>query len=157
MITNTRYLFNTASPAKRQRTFGPVMVSLLMVALSGCAELQKLNAEKDQPVSSIAETKLQPAPALSGRTTSSVMSPLASSAQAVRTPNASPPTAQVSASEPPRATTRTYVGTGNFVNQNPSAPAAPARAEDFTANISPRQYSQILKYNRVEYNNVFLT
>ena len=124
MNINTRYLLNVAGPTRRQRIFGCLLLSFLIVAVSGCAELQKINAEKNQPVNSNVEKKLQPGPALPGRTVSTVAPTSANDMQsaginsgaATKTLTVTAPSEMDAAAKPPRDASRTYVGTGNFVN-----------------------------------------
>ena len=143
MTTNTRHLLNAAGSTRRQRFCQRIVWGVLCVAFSGCAELQSRNAEENPAIGDAAETKLQPGPALPGRSLPSATLPPVGITQAagvstgvgVGIPNLSTSTAIGAATDPPREASRTYVGTGNFVNQNPPALTAAAGAEEFTLNF----------------------
>ena len=165
MNINTRYLFNSAGPTRRQRIFGCFLLSFLIGAVSGCAELQKINAEKNEPANNNAESKLQPGPALPGRTISTAVPISGSAVQAAginagasaRTLIVTTPSELVATANPSRDASRSYVGTGNFVNQNPPAPAAPAGAEEFTLNFEALDIRQIVQYILGDYLREFFT
>lgn len=150
MNINTRYFFNAAGPTRRQRIFGSFLLSFLIVAVSGCVELQKIDAEKNQPVNSGTEIKLQSGPALPGRTLSTAAQTSTSAAQVAGIDSGA-------AANPPRDASRTYVGTGNFVNQNPPVQAAPAGAEEFTLNFEALDIRQIVQYILGDYLKEFFT
>ena len=165
MNINTRYLLLPAGPTGRQRISGCFLLSFLVVVASGCAELQKIDTERNQPANSGTETKLQSGPVPPGRTVSTTAQSSASAAQAVgmdsgaaaRTPTATAPAELVVAANPPRDASRTYVGTGNFVNQNPPVQKAPVGAEEFTLNFEALDIRQIVQYILGDYLKEFFT
>ncbi len=165
MITNTRCFLNTVVQTRRGARFGRTLWIFLCVALAGCAELQRQNAEKNPPLANTAETKLQPGPTPPGRIVASAGAPSvgeaqatgASTASALRTLNASGVPAAAAVTDPQRDTSRTFVGTGNFVNQNPPTPGVPVGPEEFTLNFEALDIRQIVQYILGDYLKEFFT
>lgn len=165
MITNTRCLLNTVVQTRRGARFGRTLSIILCIALGGCAELQRQSAEKNPPLANTAETKLQPGPTPPGRIVASAGPPSvgaaqatgASTASALRTASASGVPAAAAVTDPQRETSRTFVGTGNFVNQNPPTPGPPAGPEEFTLNFEALDIRQIVQYILGDYLKEFFT
>ena len=161
MITNTRHLLNTVLPIRRTDIVGRAHWILLLIALSGCADLQRQGAEKNPPVSTVAETNMLPGPAPRGTVNANMVPPPVAAAQAIGVSTATAqqasnaPTAP--ASDPLREAARTFVGTGNFVNQNPISPTVPAGAEEFTLNFEALDIRQIVQYILGDYLKEFFT
>ncbi|MBC7625380.1 MAG: type II secretion system secretin GspD [Aeromicrobium sp.] len=140
-------------------------MSFFIVAASGCVELQKIDAERNQPANNGSESKLQSGPALPGRNVSTTAQTLANAAQAAgidsgaaaRTPTATAPAELAVTAIPPRDASRTYVGTGNFINQNPPVQATSVGAEEFTLNFEALDIRQIVQYILGDYLKEFFT
>ena len=142
MNTNPRHLFNAVIQTSHARGFGGFLCITLLVALGGCAELQRLGAEKP-PVPAATETKLRPGPIPPGTVVASVPPPTAATA----------PTGTDAVHD----AARTYVGTGNFLNQKPTAPIAPVGPEEFTLNFEALDIRQIVQYILGDYLKEFFT
>ena len=153
MNTNPRYPFNAAVPTSRIGAFRGVLSVTLLVALVGCTGLQRLSEENPSaPVAG--EGKLQPGSIPPARVVTRVSNPAAGQAVdtgasiAMPLPGsmASAVPATVAAAEPARETARTFTGTGNFVNQNPSSTTVPGGTEEFTLNFEALDIRQIVQY-----------
>ena len=145
MNTNTRHLRNASIPPGQPGVRTGVLWVALALALSGCAAIQELTTEK--PVVPVGtEAKLRPGPMPPAK--------LATTASPSVVPTGP---ATVAATDPLRETARTYLGTGNFVNQKPPAPSASTGPEEFTLNFEDLDIRQIVQYILGDYLKEFFT
>ena len=143
-----RKAFGT-TPQPRLRT--PILWVSVALVLGGCAAINELTAEK--PAAPVAvESTLRPGPIPPPK----VAGTPAQSAPQVAPPVPKAPTANAT-TEPAHEIARTYLGTGNFVNQKPPAPSAPAGAEEFTLNFEAVDIRQIVQYILGDYLKEFFT
>ena len=145
MNTNTRHLRNASIPLGQPGVRTGVLWVALALALSGCAAIQELTTEKPAvPVGT--ESKLRPGPMPPAKLATTVSASVVPSGQST-----------VAATDPLRETARTYVGTGNFVNQKPLAPSASTGPEEFTLNFEDLDIRQIVQYILGDYLKEFFT
>jgi general secretion pathway protein D len=125
----------------------------LAFALSGCAALKELKAlAAEKPAEPVAmESALQPGP--KPARVVSAPAPAPTSPVPATTPTPTSP----AAAEPAHETARTYVGSGNFVNQKPPAPTPAAGPEEFTLNFEAVDIRQIVQYILGDYLKEFFT
>lgn len=170
MNTNNRFLPSGALPTSwigsRRRIRSAIVWTTLAVALSGCAAVKQLRGltEENPSVPPATETKLQPGPAMPSRVAAPAQASAATGGGQVVAPKfATPappvaaPTPKAAGAEPAPEIARTFVGTGNFVNQKPPAPPAPPGPEEFTLNFEALDIRQIVQYILGDYLKEFFT
>ena len=163
MNTNTRYLPNAVVPTRPPGFLRGVLWVTFAFALSGCAALRESSTE-NPPVPTVVETTIQPGPTPPNRVNASTAAPAAATTLTggkMAAPQAAPiaPPAQTAAkgAEPAREFARTFIGTGNFVNQQPPAPVSPGGADEFTLNFEALDIRQIVQYILGDYLKEFFT
>ncbi len=150
MNTKSRYLRNTAIPIGPDRVLRLILWCTLAFALSGCAAIHELTAEKKSAATKVAETTALPGPRALG-----VGVDASTNATSDATATSSP--ANPGTVDAARETSRTFVGTGNFINQKPPTPSAPSGPEEFTLNFEDLDIRQIVQYILGDYLKEFFT
>ena len=145
MNTNPRHLLAAVFAMRRVGVRTGALWVMLAFALSGCAAIRELTADK--PVTPAAvETKM------AADTESAPTGAVGGTSAASKSASAAPAGAGAA-----RETSRTFIGTGNFVNQKPPAPAAASGPEEFTLNFEDLDIRQIVQYILGDYLKEFFT
>lgn len=162
MNTNTRYPHPAPMPRCHPGFLRGFLWLFFAFLLNSCAALRESSVE-NSPVPTVVEVTLQPGP-LPNRVSPNIAPPPASntvSGANIVTPQLAPiaPPVQMTpkVAEPPREFARTFIGTGNFVNQQPAAPVAPSGADEFTLNFEALDIRQIVQYILGDYLKEFFT
>ena len=157
MNIKTRYLLDAVFAMSHTGVRRGGLCVALAFALSGCAALNGFRTENSS-APSLHETQLRPEATPVANAAESKEAPPLPPASSTVAGAASPlPTTSAGATDPIRETARTYVGTGNFLNQKAPTPAAPSGPEEFTLNFEALDIRQIVQYILGDYLKEFFT
>ena len=128
---------------------------MLTIAVGGCAGTLRESNVDQPPLTYTVDTKMRPGEASSSIATTIVVDGSLVSPQPISiAASAAPP---VAGTDAPRETSRTYVGTGNFINQRPPTPSSPSGPEEFALNFEALDIRQIVQYILGDYLREFFT